>query len=1055
MKKRLTFLKAFFKMPLFRIQQHALLILVFLTAGSFAPGLAIASSSPVLLAVNKVSYLADVHVSGTVVDANGKPLPGVTVQIKGTNTGTTTDARGHFEMNVPDNSTLTFSFVGFATQTIHVGTQNRRVHVQLSPSSNELNQLVVIGYGSQRKEAITGSVSSISGDKMREVPASNISVALQGRLPGVQISQTSTQPGATMQIRIRGVRSLSGSNDPLIVLDGIPFSGSLSDISTDQIKSISVLKDASATAIYGSRGSNGVILIETYRGRPGQRPRISYNSYYGLKKIFAYYPMMNGPEFVALRKAAGKYTNGPDEKDNINTNWQKLFFRPSASMMDHDLSVSGGTEHGGNYYVGLSYYQDQSLIPTQQFNRYSLKASIDQAIGKYVKVGVSTNTNYHTSEGSQVGIYNILSMSPIASPYNADGTLKLSINMANDQAWNETRYIVDSIKDQWLSPDKTLGSYNSLYGEVNIPGVKGLKYRINLGVNYSTTDNDSYTGTGVASTNPITPSVASRGHSESIGWTVENLLTYDRTFGKSHLNITGLYSAEKDSYNSLYVSAQGVPNDQFQFYNLGTALGTTTINPSYQGYSVSGLLSWMGRVIYQYADRYMLTASLRSDGSSHLAPGHQWHTYPAISAGWNIANESFLKNSRLFNELKVRVGFGQTSNQAVAAYSTLGQLSSRPYNFGPTDYAVGYTVSSLPNPDLGWEYSKTWNYGLDFALLNNRLSGTIEYYVTKTNDVLLNVALPATSGANSYTANIGNTMNKGVELSLNGTILNDHNGWTWTAGANVYGNRNTLVSLASGQTKNEGNDWFVGHPINVVYDYQKIGLWQAGDPNLNILEPGGNVGMIKVKYTGGTGTDGKPTRAIGPDDRQIINLDPNFVGGFNTRVTYKGFDFTAVGLFQSGGTLISTLYSAGGYLDLLTGRRNNVKVDYWTPTNTDAKFPKPGGIQEGDNPKYGSTLGFFSASYLKIQTLTLGYDFTHSNWLKDAASEITRLRLYLMVQNPFVLFSPYYKQSGMDPQTNSYGNQNQAVASYPQRILTIGTNAPETRNYVVGINLTF
>ncbi|MGH7239910.1 MAG: TonB-dependent receptor plug domain-containing protein, partial [Candidatus Saccharimonadales bacterium] len=337
------------------------------------------------------------------------------------------------------------------------------------------------------------------------------------------MSQTSTQPGATMRIRIRGVRSLSENlNDPLIVLDGIPFSGSLSDISTDEIKSISILKDASATAIYGSRGANGVILIQTYRGQQGQKPRISYNSYYGLKKIFAYYPMMNGPEFAALRKAAGKYTNGTDEKDNINTNWQKLFFRPSASTMDHDLSVSGGTEHGGSYYVGLGYYQDQSLVPTQQFNRYSLNASFDQSIGKYVKVGITNNTNYHVSEGSQVGIYNILTMSPLASPYNADGTFKQSITMANDLNWNETRYIVDSIKDAWLNPIKTLGTYNSLYGEVNIPGVKGLKYRVNVGVNYSTTDNDSYTGTGMTSTNPITPSVATIIHQVSLDWTVEN-----------------------------------------------------------------------------------------------------------------------------------------------------------------------------------------------------------------------------------------------------------------------------------------------------------------------------------------------------------------------------------------------------------------------------------------------------------------------------------------------------------------------------------------------------
>jgi hypothetical protein len=355
---------------------------------------------------------------------------------------------------------------------------------------------------------------------------------------------------------------------------------------------------------------------------------------------------------------------------------------------------------------------------------------------------------------------------------------------------------------------------------------------------------------------------------------------------------------------------------------------------------------------------------------------------------------------------------------------------------------------------LGWEFSETWNYGLDFALLNNRLSGTMEYYVTNTNDILLNVNLPSTSGVNFYTANIGQTQNKGLELSLNGLILDDLNGWTWEAGVNMYGNRNKLVALASGQERDESNWWFVGQPINVIYDYEKVGLWQEEDPYRNILEPGGNVGMIKVKYTGEYNADGTPSRAIGPQDRQILDVNPNFQGGFNTRVAYKGFDLSAVGAFQNGGILISTLYSSSGYLNMMSGRRGNVKVDYWTPENTDAQYPKPGGITSGDNPKYGSTLGYFDASYLKIRTLSLGYNFDNNNWLKNAG--LGRLRLYVTAQNPFVLFSPYHQESGMDPETNSYGDENAAVTTtYQRRLLTLGTNAPATRNYLVGLNVTF
>jgi TonB-linked SusC/RagA family outer membrane protein len=991
------------------------------------------------------------NVKGKVVDQTGQPVAGASVMVKGANSGVSTNGNGEFEIQASPNSVLLISSVGFTDQEVKVN-GNEVLNVTLNRSVTGLNEVVVIGYGTQRKEAITGSVSSISGQKLNEVPSSNISSALQGRLPGVQISQTSTQPGAPMQILIRGQRSISASNAPLIVLDGIPFSGSFSDIDPANVKSISVLKDASATAIYGSRGANGVILITTNKGAMGQKPRISYNGYYGIHKLWAPFPMMNGVELDSLRSRANRFTIGSGEAHGVNTDWQKLFYRPSSPLTNQNIDVAGGSEKG-SYHFALGYYDDQSLIPTQDFKRFSLNTSIDQGIGKYIRVGFSTNTNYNVSNGSQVGLYNILSMSPLASPYNADGSLKQSIQMPLDNSWNETRYIVDSLKDQWLNPIKTLGTFNNIYGELNIPGVKGLKYRVNVGLNYSTVDNGSYTGTGITSTNATTPSVATVIHSVSLTKTIENLLTYDRSFGeKNHLNLTGLYSAEQDTYTSSNVSVQGIPNDQFQFHNLGQALGQTTINPNNQIYNQNGLESWMGRAIYEYDNKYMLTAIVRSDGSSILAPGHQWHTYPAISAGWNIANESFMKGVSLINELKLRVGYGETSNQAVAPYSTLGRLSTIPYNFGPTNDVVGYYVSSLPNPNLGWEFSKTWNYGLDFSLLKNRLSGTVEYYITKTNDLLLGVALPSTTGVGSYTANIGNTENKGWEASLNGVILDNHNGWTWTAGVNFYSNKNKLVSLASGQTQNIGNLWFVGHPLNVIYDYKKVGLWQAKDPNMDILEPGGNVGMIKVQYTGDY-KNGVPTRAIGPADQQIMDMDPKFQGGFNTTVTYKGFDFTAVGLFQNGGILVSTLYSSSGYLNLLTGRRNNVKVDYWTPTNTNATYPNPAGVLSGDNPKYGSTLGYFNASYLKVQTLSLGYDFSNMSWFKH--SGINKLRLYVLVQNPFVMFSPYYKQTGMDPQTNSYGDQNAAVTSYPHRILTVGTNTPETRNYLLGINLTF
>lgn len=990
-------------------------------------------------------------VKGRVTNNTGDPVVGASIVVKGSAVGTTTDDKGNYSIAATKGAVLVITSVNFVEKEATVG-DNNTIDIQLSLTGGDLSEVVVVGYGTQRKEAVTGSVVSISGNAMREIPSPNIAQALQGRLAGVEMSQNSTRPGASMQIRIRGVRSLSADNNPLIVLDGIPFMGSIADINPNDVKSIDVLKDASATAIYGSRGANGVILITTDKGYRNRKAQINYNGYTGSQSVFAKYPMMDGPQFVALRAAAAQYTNGQDESSDLNTDWQDLFYR-TGLVTDHNISLLGGSETG-SYNFGGGYYLNQGVLPTQQYKRYSLRGSIDQQVGKSFRFGFTSNTNYNQSDGNQVGLYNTLSMSPISTPYNPDGTMKRSIRMILDNQYIYTKDVVKNLKDndQWLNETRGFASYNAIYGEVKAPFIDGLKYRVNLGLDYIQSNNGAYTGQGVGDgLNPSTVSSASVDNRYTYHWTLENLLTYDHTFaGKHSINAVALYSSEQSKYNRSNMSAQDIPSDAFQFYNLGQAGGQLTINPANQDYQLWGLQSLMGRVMYSYDNRYMLSATVRSDGSSRLAEGHKWHTYPAISAGWNIANESFMKNATFINSLKLRAGFGQTSNQAIAPYATLGLLNTRPYNFGPTSYATGYYVSQLPNPDLGWEFSETWNFGLDFSILKNRLSGTIEYYVTNTKDILLSLGLPPTSGVAGYTGNIGETQNKGFELSLNGTILNNVNGWTWEAGLNFYTNNNKLVALASGQTRDEANAWFVGHNINSIYDYEKIGLWQDKDLYRDILEPGGNIGMIKVKYTGDYNPDGTPVRAIGPADRQILDIDPDFQGGFNTRVSYKGFDLGIVGIYRHGGILVSTIHGASGYLNLLSGRRNNIDVDYWTPDNTDAKYPKPGGIISNDNPKYASTLGYFDGSFMKIRTITLGYDFR--SLIKKSN---IRLRMYATVQNPFVMFSPFHKESGLDPETNSAGNENVATGGYQARILTVGFNTPSTRNYIVGVNLSF
>ena len=997
-------------------------------------------------------------VTGVVSDSQG-PLIGATVKEKGTANGTATDLNGNFVLNVKSGATLVVTYVGYVTKEVKVpANAGSKIFITLEEEQGRnLNEVVVIGYGTQRREAVTGSVANMQGDKLNQVAASNAAYALQGRVAGVLMTQTSSHPGAEMRIRIRGQRSLTASNDPLIVLDGIPFMGNLSDINPADIKSMDILKDASATAIYGSRGANGVIMITTTKGTQGTPAKVSYNAYVGVKKLFHRYPMMSGPQLAQLRKDAGLFTNSLEESDDTDTDWQDLFFR-TGIQTSHDIGVSGGTQ-GGSYSFGAGYYHDEAVIPTQQFDRYSVRGNFDQKVGEYFRFGLTTNNGFRINKGNQIGVYNALSMSPLASPYDENGNLKRIVTMPNDQTFVMTKEVVESLEDTWLSESKTLSSYNTLFAEVQCPWVKGLSYRINIGLNYRHTKGGSFTGTGINNTDPNYINSASVDEQNTTNWAIENLITYDRIFNeKHHINVVGMYSAEQTTYEKTSVAAKGIPAEYFHYYNLGTASSEITVNPDNWNYWQSGLMSWMGRVMYTYDNKYMLSATLRADASSRLAKGHQWHTYPAVSAGWNISRESFMEDLKWIDNLKLRVGYGETSNQSINPYSTLGRLSQRRYNFGTT-FDTGYYVSALPNPELGWEYSRTWNFGVDFSLFGGRLSGSMEYYVQNTRDLLLDVSMPSTSGVGSYTANVGKTQNKGFEMSLNGIILDNKNGWNWEAGLNFYFNRNKLVELASGAERDEANRWFVGHPIDVIYDYNKVGLWQEGDPYLDILEPGGNVGMIKVEYTGDYNADGTPTRQIGPDDRQIQSMEPDLMGGFNTTVGYKGFDLTVIGSFQIGGTLISTLHSSYGYLNMLTGRRGNIDVDYWTPENTDAKYPKPGGVMSSDNPKYGSTLGYFDAGYLKIRTITLGYNFDRIKAVRDFG--ISKLRAYVSVQNPFVLFSPFNNECGLDPETNTYSNNGGTMAvtmdGYNGKhvLPVVGYNTPSTRNFLFGINVTF
>ena len=1022
----------------------------------------------VILAILFCSVMsAQTTVSGVISDENG-PVAGANVVLKGTNKGAAADFDGNYTIeNVPSDGVLVFTYLGYVTKEVPINNQTQ-INVTLEPDAGVLDEVVVIGYGTQSRESVTGSVVSIKGEDLNEVQSANFQQALQGRAAGVNIQTTSTRPGSAPQIRIRGVRSLSADNNPLIVLNGIPFAGGLNDINPNDISSLEILKDASATAIYGSRGANGVILITTKSGSKGQKPQFSYNTYYAVKEVFAKYPLMNAAQLIQLRAdvAANPIRNGEPiyglggaEFLGNDTDWQDLLYG-SGLQTAHDINIQGGSENG-SYNVGMGYFKETSPVPGDSFDRYSLRIQLDQNVSDNIRFGVNSVTNF-SETSSIVGVGGVLSASPLLSPYDENGNFLESVRLTTeaDQLWIPTRNEVNRIGKGRANEQLDFGTYNNIYGEIKLFGVEGLKYRLNLGLNYRASRDGNFTGQGVFNYNPITPSSASYDSSILWDYVIENQLLYDRTFGKHKVNFVGLFSSQKNHFDNVGLAAQNIPNETSLWYNLESALSEDILRYG-TGYSETGLLSYMARVLYQYDNRYLITATLRTDGSSRLAPGRKWFTYPAVSVGWNVSNEAFMENVDWVNLIKLRAGYGETSNQAIAPFSVQGRLSQVEYNYDTT-FANGFFVTQLPNPELGWEFSETYNFGLDFGLFNNRLSGSVEYYTTQTNDILLGLGLPPTSGVGSITSNIGATENRGVEIALNGTIFDNPDGFSWDVGVNVYTNRNEITSLASGQFEDEGNLWFVGQPLNVIYDYERIGLWNESDPDYEFFdqyEPDGTLGMIKVRYTGDFNEDGSPTRPIGEEDRTVIDPTPDFLGGFNTRFAYKNFDFTTIGAFQSGGVLVSTLYSSSGYLNLLTGRGNNVDVDYWTPTNTDAKYPAPGGRQSGDNQRYASTLGYFDGSYLKIRAMTLGYNIDQ-NVLDNTG--INRLRLYATVQNPFVLFSPFHDESGLDPETNSGvnadGSRQNAATTTPNisgGIPTIGTNVPTTRNFLLGLNITF
>lgn len=1028
-----------------------------------------------------MALMAQTHmINGTVLDEKDSPLVGVTIKLKDSQTATTTNTDGKFSIEVPSAAGfLVVSYIGYTTQEIPIGKATGTLKINLTAGANSLNEVVVVGYGTQRKRDVTGAVGTINAAALAEVPSANVVDQLKGRMAGVDIQSNSTQPGASGQIRIRGEHSLGvtqgqadNQNSPLIIVDGIPFiGGSINDINQNDIASLDILKDASATAIYGSRGSSGVILITTKRGKSG-RAQMSYNSYFGISNRLGDYKLFDGQEYAAFKQSAAElntvspgttaYGLTTAEQAGLtagtNTNWQDIIFRRGFTT-DNELSLSGGDENT-QYSLSGGYHKDQGIVYGQSFERYSLRSTIDHQINKRLKVGLNSLESVgYTNGADRFPVGGALRFSPLVSPYNADGSINLLPLVGSLDAPIDNPI---TIRDKTTNSDlsRRLSTFNSLYGEVKI--LEGLKYRANIGLTYDSQSGGMYSGPNTFYNNATSYSQASESVNNSENWsyTLENLLTYERIIAqKHHLTVTGLYSVEKDHSQSSAFNGVGIPADYLQYYNLGQA-GSVSAGPA--GFSERGLQSYMGRVNYVYNGKYSLTATLREDGSS-VFPNKKYFTYPAVAAAWNLDQEDFIRSINVISALKLRAGYGKTSSQSVAPYSSLGLLSSNFYNFGPVAIggANGYYVSTLANQNLTWEFTNSFNIGLDFGLFNNRLTGSVDAYSERTNNILQQVNLPYTNGASTVLENTGKTKGEGLEISLSSVNFRSTSGFNWSTDFNISFNRDAIVSLHDGLTQDIGNNWFVGQPFNVIYDLKKIGIWQTNEA-AQAATFGQVPGQIKVEDTN---HDGKITAA----DLQIIgNFQPKFISGLTNRFSYKNVDLSFV-IFARIGQMVGVPYlasdgSAQGYPFFMQGRVNQWKVDYWTPGNPTNAFPKPDASV--DHTTYASTLQYRDGSFIRMRSINMGYTFS-PGFLKG--SGISSLRIFASCTNPFIIWSPLVKSGlGIDPEGNGYGGlvSSTVNSAYPtagggnagttsSRAITTNLNDPSTRNFQLGVNVKF
>jgi len=1034
------------------------------------------------ISVLPMALFAQSVVTGTVSDESGAPVIGATVKAKSTNTGSgATDVNGHFSIRVPRNEkTIVVSFIGYLSQ--EVALTGGSLKVTLQPSSKNLSEVVVVGFGTIKRADVTGTVVSVDAKTLQEIPASNVVDQLKGRVAGLDVVNSPTNGPI---ITIRGTRTINaavGTDGPLIVLDGQPYYNSIENIDPNNIKSVEVLKGASATAIYGSRASGGVLLITTNRGRVGIT-QTSYDTYFGINKIEGDVKVLNGTQFAQLVSDAVQgalLQNGQTIPNTINTsaieskalaagvssNYPELLLQ-NGYTWDQSLRVTGGSEKT-QFNIGVGYRTNNTVERNNNYTRrISLNGTLDHKINDYIKFGLSTQTTLRLLNTGGAGqLQQARYISPLTYPYNADGTINPLPQSDQLDGSFVNPLLPGQMPDQYYNYTRGFVNNDILYGEVT--PIKHLRYRYTVNYNYAQSLQGVYNGINGADLTTVAKTTASTTNNYSYRLNQEHLLSYDNVFAQKHsVNFVAVFTNELAHTENSSISGMGIPEDANKASNLGLAQSITNVNGQY---SEQGIVSWVGRLNYAFDSKYDVTATIRSDANSALAAGHQTTTYPSIGLGWVISNENFMKKYTFIDNLKLRGGYGETSAATINPYNTLGQLSSTKYQFGSVSAgdAQGVLVNSLVNPTLTWQRSAEYNLALDFAVLKGRITGSVEVYKTTTTGIILPNNLPATSGALTQTSNLGTSQDKGLEITLSSVNIQNPSGINWSTDFNIAFSREKVIALPNGGLQNISSGEFVGEPLNVIYDLKKIGIWQTSEAAQAAVY-GQKPGSIKIEDVN---NDGK----IDANDDQIIgHFNPNYTFGMTNRFSYKNFDLNFVIQGRMGFTTIVPYVSSSnsannGWQYLNIGRHNQPVIDYWTPTNPTNAFPEPNGYAP---TSYYSTLQYYDGSFIRVKSINLGYNLPAKLVKKIGMSG---LRIYANVTDPFFLYAPITKHSFSVPDaesTYSYNTTGQAITNPADPSASgniagsnsglgginfrgVGISAGEqTRDFIIGINARF